>query len=250
MLGRRLARLTFITSDKENRNARCGADKLRKCLSALFIFGGDITRAEDPGGLGYRSLTRFERDKTGPMPSYERVLAGAALYKINPKLILIPSAGKSNLPGVADDAPSIASVMAAELRAQGVPAESIIEERGSYVTQEHFTNCSAIARERGWKGGEIGILTVFWHFGRIAAMMMRIQAEKRMRIEPLALGETRLISVERVLASVDEETWKELFRRALRRSRYGQDPGVRNHRIRPTVGRPCAEIREALYRLP
>lgn len=183
-------------------------------LSAVFIFGGDIKPAENPehlGGLGYRSLRSFERDKTGPMPSYERVLAGAALCRINPKLVLIPSAGRSNLPGVAENAPSIAEVMAAELQAQGVPAASIIEERESYVTQDHFTNCSAIARQRGWKTAEIGILTLFWHFARITAMMMRIEAEKRVQIDPLALGETRLISVERVLASVDEEKWKEYF---------------------------------------
>jgi hypothetical protein len=171
-------------------------------LSAVFIFGGDIKSAEDPnhlGGLGYRSLRDLEGDKTGPMPSYVRVLAGAALFRINPKLVLIPSAGKSNLPGAAERAPPIAKVMAAELRAEGVPAASIIEEDGSFESQEHFINCSAIAREHGWHRTEIGILTVFWHFGRIAAMMMRIQAGISLRIEPLALGETRFISVERVL---------------------------------------------------
>ena len=39
-------------------------------LSAVFIFGGDIMRAEDRehlGGLGWRSLRGLERDKTGPM---------------------------------------------------------------------------------------------------------------------------------------------------------------------------------------
>ena len=55
------------------------------------------------------------------------------------------------------------------------------------------------------------ILTVFWHFGQIGAMMMRIQAGNSLRIEPLALGETRLISVERVLASEDEVRWKPHF---------------------------------------
>jgi hypothetical protein len=185
-----------------------------KTLSAVFIFGGDIMPADNPGylgGLGYRSLQKLERDKTGPMPSYERVLAGAALYKMNPKLTLIPSAGRSNLPEATADAPSIARVMATELRYLGVPAHSIIEEPASFETQEHFINCSAIARERGWHAAEIGILTLFWHFGRIATMMMRIQAGNSIRIEPLALGETRFISVERVLASVDEEKWKKYF---------------------------------------
>jgi hypothetical protein len=145
------------------------------------------------------------------MPSFVRVLAGAALYRINPKLMLIASAGKSNLPAAAGDAPSIARVMAAELEHLGVSATSIIEERESFETQEHFIHCSAIAREHGWHGSQIAILTLFWHFGRIAAMMMRIQAGNSTRIEPLALGETRFISVERVLASEDEGKWKEHF---------------------------------------
>jgi hypothetical protein len=70
-------------------------------LSAVFIFGGDITPAQDReplGGLGWRSLKGLERDKTGPMPSYERVLAGECLHRMNPRLLLIPSGGKSNLP--------------------------------------------------------------------------------------------------------------------------------------------------------
>src|SRR5437763_10584649 len=72
-------------------------EALARCvstLSAVFIFGGDIMRAEDPGhlgGLGWRSLRGLERDKTGPMPSYERVQAGSCRRRMNPRLLLIPS---------------------------------------------------------------------------------------------------------------------------------------------------------------
>jgi hypothetical protein len=176
-----------------------------RTLSAVFIFGGDITRAERPehlGGLGWRSLRKLEPDKTGPMPSYERVLAGAVLHRMNPALILIPSAGQSNLEG-AGATPPIASVMAAEVRELGL----IIEEQKSFVTKDHFITCSAIARERGWKATEIGILSLFWHFGRITAMMTMMRAEKPGTIEPLVPGVTRLISVERVLASDDPAKW-------------------------------------------
>jgi len=142
-------------------------------LSAVFIFGGDIRRAENPGhlgGLGWRSLRRLEEDKTGPMPSYERVQAGSCLHRMNPKLFLIPSGGKSNLEAVAG-CPLIATVMAAELRELGVPSAAIIEERQSFTTQEHFVHCPTIAQQRGWKPTEIGILAPFWQFGRITAMM-------------------------------------------------------------------------------
>ena len=67
-------------------------------LSAVFIFGGDIRRAENPGhlgGLGWRSLRRLEEDKTGPMPSYERVQAGSCLHRMNPKLFLFHRAAKA-----------------------------------------------------------------------------------------------------------------------------------------------------------
>ena len=148
--------------------ARCVAT-----LSAVFIFGGDIMRAEERGhlgGLGWRSLKGLERDKTGPMPSHERVLAGGRLHRMNPSLLLIPSGGKTNLEA-AGESPLIATVMAAELRETGVPPRAIIEETESFTTQDHFVHCSAVARERRWKATEIGILAPFWQFGRITSMM-------------------------------------------------------------------------------
>jgi hypothetical protein len=151
-------------------------EALARCvstLSAVFIFGGDIMRAEDQGhleGLGWRSLKGLERDKTGPMPSYERVLAAECLHRMKASLLLIPSGGRTNLEG-AGASPLIATVMAAELRELGVRPGAIIEETESFATQDHFVHCSAVARERGWKATEIGILAPFWQFGRIAAMV-------------------------------------------------------------------------------
>ena len=182
-------------------------------LSAVFIFGGDIRRAENPGhlgGLGWRSLRRLEEDKTGPMPSYERVQAGSCLHRMNPKLLLIPSGGKSNLEAVGDS-PLIATVMAAELRELGVPSAAIIEERQSFTTQEHFVHCPTIAQQRGWKPIEIGILAPFWQFGRITAMMT-MRAEEYESIDPFVLGVTPLISVERALASEDPIKWNKYFK--------------------------------------
>jgi hypothetical protein len=182
-------------------------------LSAVFIFGGDIRRAENPGhlgGLGWRSLRRLEEDKTGPMPSYERVQAGSCLHRMNPKLLLIPSGGKSNLEAV-DDGPLIATVMAAELRELGVPLAAIIEERQSFTTQEHFVHCPTIAQQRGWKPTEIGILAPFWQFGRITAMMKMMMMQPEESIDPFVLGVTPLISVERALAAEDPVTWNDYF---------------------------------------
>jgi hypothetical protein len=182
-------------------------------LSAVFILGGDITRAEnreDLEGLGWRSLRGLEKDKTGPMPSYERVVAGSCLRRMNPDLLLIPSGGKSNL-STDSGSPLIATVMAAELRELGVDGAMIIEESQSFDTKDHFIYCSAIARSRGWKATEIGILAPFWQFGRITAMMMMMRATQYGSIDPFVLGVTPLISVERTLASEDPTRWNKYF---------------------------------------
>jgi len=199
-------------------------------LSAVFIFGGDIMPHQDRehlGGLGWRSLRGLERDKTGPMPSYERVLAGECLHRMNPRLLLIPSGGKSNLEAVGDS-PPIASVMAAELRELGVPPPAIIEETQSFTTQDHFLYCSAVARERHWKATEIGILAPFWQFGRVTAMMMIMRAEQR-PIDPFVLGVT-LLSVERVLASDDPVRWNTYFKNLY------DNPAMAQTFVQETVG--------------
>jgi len=203
-------------------------------LSAVFIFGGDIMRAEDPehlGGLGWRSLRGHESDKTGPMPSYERVLAGECLQCMNPRLLLIPSGGETNLEA-AGDSPRIATVMAAELRELGVPSAAIIEEPLSFTTKDHFVYCSSVARKRRWKATEIGILAPFWQFGRITAMMklMMMRAGQYEPINPFALGVTPLISVERVLASDDPVKWNAYF------NKLYDDPAMAQTLVKETVG--------------
>jgi DUF218 domain len=185
---------------------------------------------EHLGGLGWRSLEGLESDKTGPMPSYERVLAGRCLHSMNPRLLLIPSGGKSNLP-TGGGSPRIATVMAAELRELGVSPTAIIEETQSCTTQDHFVYCSEIAREHRWKATDIGILAPFWQFGRITAMMMMMitRAGQYGSIDPFVLGVTPVISVERALASEDPK-WSKYFN-----DLYGERAMARTF-VRETVG--------------
>src|SRR5262245_59405935 len=96
-------------------------------LSAVFILGGDITRAQNRehlGRLGCHSLRGLKENKAGPMTRYELVEAGSCLHYMNPSLLLIPSGGKSKLP-TAGDTPTIATVMAADLRELGVASTAI-----------------------------------------------------------------------------------------------------------------------------
>ncbi len=180
-----------------------------KNLKALFILGGDIVPAKDPNhlGLGWRSLVGTEKDKTDAMPSFERVLAGAAAYRINPKLTLVPSGGESNLPGQTGKSPAISTIMAAELRAAGVPAANIVEEPQSFVTRDHFVYCPEIAKAHGWGPSDIGISSIFFHFGRITGGLAAVGKSA----EPFVLGVTRLLSSERLLANEDE-TWNARFK--------------------------------------
>jgi hypothetical protein len=87
-----------------------------KGLKAICVLGGGTVKAGRPdhlGGLGYRSLRGSELDKTAPMPSYERVLAAAALYRMNRKLQIMFTGGVTN---AAAEGPHIAEVMSAEIR--------------------------------------------------------------------------------------------------------------------------------------
>ncbi len=187
-------------------------EQVVKSLKAVFIFGGDITPASDPshlGGLGWRSLRGVETDKTGAMPSYERVQAAAVLHQINPKLILVPSGGRTNIGG-ASHGPPISSVMAAELRELGVPSGVIIEESVAFDTREQVVLCATIARDYGW-GRNVAVLSLFIHFGRITAMM-RHDGFTHEYTRSLSPDVTRFISVERALAHADAPRWNAYFK--------------------------------------
>jgi len=77
--------------------ADCVLSAVVQKLDAVCVFLADaVPTDEEPyAGLGWRSSRRLEADKTGPVFSYERVLAAAALYRMNPSLKLVVSAGNT-----------------------------------------------------------------------------------------------------------------------------------------------------------
>jgi hypothetical protein len=179
-------------------------------LKGVFVLGGDIVRAEDPNhlGLGWRSRRGLEADKTGPTLSYERGLAAVALWRWNNELILVPSAGDSNVEGQGGKCPATATVLSLEMQAEGVPAANIIEEKLAFTTTEHFIYGPLIARDQKWKPSEIGIVTTFSQFGRVAAMLHLMDQQT---IYPFRLEENALISCERALIASDPDKWTVLF---------------------------------------
>ena len=179
-------------------------------LRGIFIFTADIVPTDEPAykGVGWRSGRGLEADKTGPVFSYERVLAAAALYRMNPQLVLVPSGGKTNVDGVGES-PPISSIVSVELQMLGVPATSIIEEPKAFNTWEQVEHCSALARKAGWSLDDCAILAPLWQMGRIAEMLTHGSSVRD--VNPFDVGVTPLISMERTLAAEDPGKWNEYF---------------------------------------
>ena len=175
-------------------------------LQAVFLFAADVVPSNDPLYAcfrGWRSGRGLEADKTGPVFSYERVLAAAALYRMNPSLVIVPSGGYTNADHI-QNVP-ISTVIAFELGQLDIPQTSIIEEPLASNTFGQVVQCAAVARKHRWLADRVAILAPFWQFARITGMIAHMHD-----IEPFALGTTRLISMERALAAEDA-TWNVRF---------------------------------------
>jgi len=181
---------------------------LRECvqrLSAVYIFTADIVPTEDPAyaHLGWRSGRGLEQDKSGPVFSYERVLAAAALYAMNPLITLVPSGGRTTVDETAKI--TIASVVAFELTLLGVPHDRIIEEPFAFNAQEQIMQCAKHARLMEWPGERVAFLAPCWQLSRITALLVHLR-----EVEPFGIN-TTFISIERALGAQDP-TWNERFK--------------------------------------
>jgi len=101
--------------------------------------------------------------------------------------------------------PPISTIVAFELEQLGVSRTAIIEEPCAFTSQEQITNCATIVREKGWPADRVAILAPCWQFGRIIALMAKMQ-----NIEPFSFGAVHLLSMERVLAAEDS-AWNTRF---------------------------------------
>ena len=193
-------------------------------LQAVCIFTADIVSTDEPlyASLRCRSGRGLEPDRTGPVFSYERVLAAAALYRINPRLKLIPSGGFTNRED--QQGTTISAVVAFELEQLGVPRSAIIEEPLASSTQEQVVNCAAVSREKEWSADRIAILAPSWQFERIVAFLIVTRD-----IEPFALGITRCLPMERALINEDP-IWEGLF------AEWYAIPAVREMMMKDALG--------------
>lgn len=179
-------------------------------LKVVCILGGEVVPVSDDRGevLRFRSIKGSEENKFGAIPAFERVLAGAALWRANPNVVLIPSGGKSATGVSNKEAPQVADIMMSELIEEGVPKNNIITEPESSVTADNLLFCAKIIKKMDFKPEEIGIITNYWHFGRVSTTLLLLKKED---VYPLAIGVTKLLSAERILMNEDTDKWGPYF---------------------------------------
>jgi uncharacterized SAM-binding protein YcdF (DUF218 family) len=143
------------------------------------------------------------------MPSYERVLTAAELYRMNPELQIMFTGGVTN---TVAEGPHIAEVMSTEIRQLGVPAGQIILETQGVNTCHQVVRSAALARGWGWAPEEVALSSLGWHSNRIMAMILNASNALEPRdMLPFVPGRTPYLSTERVLIAADARTWTQYF---------------------------------------
>lgn len=164
-------------------------------LGYLWILGGGLTRQTD--GTFTTNGFNVAGDKFGTTLDRLRVVAAAVLYRLNPTLILVPSAGKGQYE---DDPhyPTIASVMKQELITLGMPERNIITEEKSGNTNEQL---KALVQFRDNHPGDYAILSNRYHTERVAAFLA---------FNPLLtkIAALQVLSAEEILIAHNPERWQ------------------------------------------
>lgn len=207
VLGRNVNRPHICSLREETSMNDRALSTLVEKLQAVCVFTGDIVSTDDPvfqeiGGL--RSSSGLEEDASGPVFSYQRVLAAAIIWGMNNSIKIVPSGGRTNIVGKGHR--PISAVVSFELtRLLGLPDDAIVEEPFALNTGEQVRRCAAKVSECGWDPGRVAILAPCWQFPRINAMLTLMSD-----IQPFAVGVTRFISMERVLSREDPQ-WNQTF---------------------------------------
>lgn len=170
-------------------------NQLARQLNYLWILGGGLTRR--PDGTFKTNSFDDSGDKFGTTLDRLRVDAAAVLYRLNPGLILAPSAGKGQYQND-PNYPTVASVMKQELIALGVPETNIISEEKSSSTNAQL---NALVRFRDSHPGNYGVLSNRYHLERIRALL---------DFNPLLVSLKGLVilSAEDILIESDPSTWQ------------------------------------------
>lgn len=132
---------------------------------AIAVLGGGMIN----DGSRWRTTRYLEiGDKNGVSGDWLRVVAAADLYPKNKDAVFIVSGGRgqyATVPG----APTIAHLLAEELRKLGVPRAKIIQERESNNTYEQLLFIPRVLKK--FSIHRVGMITNHWHIPRVRAFM-------------------------------------------------------------------------------
>ena len=133
--------------------------------------------------------------------SYERVVATSFLWKENQDAFVVVLGGKGQMKNILD-APTLAEVIARELRELGVPEEKIIEERESGTTYQQLLALVKITKENSAE--KITIVSNRYHLPRVLAMVHHAP-----ELQEFSLLNIMFQPAEDVLIANEPEKWKE-----------------------------------------
>jgi len=165
---------------------------------ALIVLGGGLIK--DKSGH-WRTAAFNEGDKMGITGDRLRVVAAAYAYHDDPRQVII-AAGGYGRHHVYQNAPTLASILAEELQALGVPEEKIIREEHSVSTYTQLLEAAKILQAR-----RIGAATVIsneYHLPRMAAFVACAPELKRW----LSEKKIRFAAAEKIALAHDRERWE------------------------------------------
>ncbi|MFH1523183.1 MAG: YdcF family protein, partial [Patescibacteria group bacterium] len=167
---------------------------------AIIILGGGLKEENDK----WRTTNFNEGDNFGAMGDRLRVVAANYLYKNNPDIAIIASAGKGQYKNV-PDAPTVSSVILNELIELGVPKEKIIKEENSGNTWQQLQETKKIIQEKNLN--KIIIISNRYHLPRIKAMINKDELLNKLLDE----GKIELQSAEEICLKYDEKKWNKII---------------------------------------
>ena len=169
----------------------------------ISILGGAIWNNHD---LWQTNGLNDPGDHNGVTNDHFRVLAGASLYKRNPKHTTLFVQG-----GLAKDLrPSIASVIKEELKAFDVPEDHIVLEERSVSTFSQLFELKLFTIKQ--KPMRLLIISNEWHLPRIEAMIKWIP-----ELHELAELNPQSCAAEEILLQDSEKDWRIIIETARRR---------------------------------
>ena len=165
---------------------------------AIIILSGGLVK--DESGR-WRTANYDEGDNFGVTGDRIRIVASAFTFNDNPEQIVIVSGGYGQYEKSAA-VPTLASVMAEELQALGVPKENIIQEANSGTTYQQLLAVAKILAERKIKTARL--VSNDYHLPRIAEFI-----ETGGELKKILKGiEIKLLSAEKIVLKQDPEYWE------------------------------------------